>query len=159
MKNINTLARMIGRNLQAKHAMMATAESCTGGGIAYAITSIPGSSEWFDRSFVTYSNASKVDMLGVPSALIAENGAVSEEVAIAMVKGVLARSHSDFTVSVTGIAGPGGAVPGKPVGTIYFAWASAHNIYTKRMVFSGNRHAVRKQTIKYALQELLAFIG
>ena len=158
MDDITGLAVRAGRALQAKGWLLATAESCTGGGVAQAITEIAGSSEWFDCGFVTYSNASKIELLDVPAALIAQFGAVSEEVAGAMAEGALAGSNAHVSLSTTGIAGPGGAVPGKPVGTVCFGWALAQHVHTERLVFSGDRHAVRQQTVAHALQSLLHFL-
>ncbi len=138
---------------RARGWMLATAESCTGGGIAAALTAIAGSSDVVDRGFVTYSNAAKTEMLGVPIALIETHGAVSEPVAAAMADGALARSAAHAAISVTGIAGPGGGSPDKPVGTVCFALAR-RDAFTKtqRMVFPGDRTAVREATIQEALK-------
>ncbi len=155
MNHIIDLAARAGQALKAKGLLLATAESCTGGGIAYAITEIAGSSEWFDRGFVTYSNASKTEMLNVPDALIAQFGAVSEEVAHAMAKGALTNSNAHIAVATTGIAGPGGGVPGKPVGTVCFGWAFRNESRTERLVFDGDRRGVREKTIVHALQGVL----
>lgn len=152
------LATKAGRALQAKGLLLATAESCTGGGVAQAITEVAGSTGWFDCGFVTYSNASKTELLDVSAALIAQLGTVSEEVAAAMAKGALANSNAHIALSTTGIAGPTGAVPGKPVGTVCFGWASADATRTERLVFTGDRQAVREQTVIHALQGLLRFI-
>ncbi|MYM33831.1 nicotinamide-nucleotide amidohydrolase family protein [Duganella sp. FT50W] len=153
------LAAQVGRALQDKGLLLATAESCTGGGVAQAITEIAGSTGWFDCGFVTYSNASKTEMLDVPAALIAQMGSVSEEVAGVMASGALGASNAHIAVSTTGIAGPSGAVPGKPVGTVCFGWANADTVHTERLVFSGDRRAVREQTVIHALQGLLRFIN
>src|SRR3954470_24384624 len=158
MEDIIELAAKTGRALQAKGLLLVTAESCTGGGVAQAITEIAGSSEWFDCGYITYSNASKTEMLDVPAALFAQHGTVSEEIAAAMAEGALANSNAHITLSTTGIAGPGGAVPGKPVGTICFGWAMGENTHTERLVFSGDRRAVRQQTVAHALKGLLRFI-
>lgn len=158
MNDIIDLAARVGRTLQSKGLLLTTAESCTGGGVSQAITEIAGSSEWFDCGFVTYSNASKTEMLDVPAALIAQFGAVSEEVAGAMAEGALANSNAHVSLATTGIAGPGGAVPGKPVGTVCFAWAIEHHSFTERLVFGGDRRVVREQTVAHALQGLLRFI-
>lgn len=158
MSEITDLAARVGRALQEKNLLLATAESCTGGGVAQAITEIAGSSAWFDRGFVTYSNPSKIDLLKVPAALITEFGAVSEEVAAAMAKGALAGSGAGIALSTTGIAGPGGAVPGKPVGTVCFGWASGQRCLTGRLVFPGDRQAVRERAVAHALQGLLHFL-
>jgi nicotinamide-nucleotide amidase len=158
MNDIIDLAARVGRVLQAKGLLLATAESCTGGGVGQAITEIAGSSEWFDCGFITYSNASKTELLDVPAAMIAQSGTVSEEVAGAMAEGALGNSNAHVTLSTTGIAGPGGAVPGKPVGTVCFGWAMEHHTYTERLVFAGDRQAVREQTVAHALQGLLRFL-
>ncbi len=152
------LAIQAGQALQDKGLQLTTAESCTGGGVAQAITEIAGSSTWFNCGFITYSNVSKTALLEVPAALIATHGAVSEEVAAAMARGALAASDADVAVSTTGIAGPGGAVPGKPVGTVCFGWATADTVHTERHHFEGDRHAVREQAVAHALQGLLRFI-
>ncbi|TFW35760.1 CinA family protein [Massilia horti] len=156
--DILDLAAKVGRALEAKGLVLATAESCTGGGVAQAVTEIAGSTGWFECGFVTYSNASKAEMLDVSAALIAQFGSVSEEVAAAMAEGALANSVADVTISTTGIAGPSGAVPGKPVGTVCFGWARGDTTHTERLVFAGDRKAVREQTVAHALQGLLRFI-
>ena len=153
------LSTAVGHALQARGLLLATAESCTGGGVAQAVTDISGSSVWFERGFVTYSNGAKTSMLGVPAELIAAHGAVSEEVAAAMAQGSLAHSDAQVAVSTTGIAGPTGGVPGKPVGTVCFGWAIDGRVLTQRRVFAGDRQAVREQAVTHALQELLRFIG
>lgn len=158
MEDILDLAARVGKALQAKNLLLATAESCTGGGVAQAITEIAGSSEWFDCGFVTYSNASKSELLEVPAALIAQCGAVSEEVAGAMAEGAVANSNAHVAVSATGIAGPGGAVPGKPVGTVCLGWTKDHHTYTERLVLQGDRHSIRQQTVAHALQGLLRLL-
>jgi nicotinamide-nucleotide amidase len=158
MEDITTLAERAGRALQKKGLLLATAESCTGGGVAQAVTEIAGSSEWFECGFITYSNASKAEMLDVPAALFAQHGTVSEEIAAAMAEGAIANSNAHVALSTTGIAGPGGAVPGKPVGTVCFGWSSGDATHTERLVFSGDRHAVREQTVAHALQGLLRFL-
>lgn len=158
MSEIIELAERVGHALQAKGWLLATAESCTGGGTAQAITEIAGSSEWFDCGFVTYSNASKTELLDVPAAMIAQFGTVSEEVAGAMAEGALANSNAHVSLSTTGIAGPGGAVPGKPVGTVCFGWSMEHHTHTERLVFSGDRQSVRQQTVVHSLKGLLRFL-
>lgn len=158
MRDINELAAQVGSVLKSQGLILATAESCTGGGVAQAITEIAGSSEWFECGFITYSNASKADMLDVSEALIVRYGAVSDEVAQAMAEGALANTNATITLATTGIAGPGGAVPGKPVGTICFAWAMAHRTFSERLVFQGDRHAVRQQTVAHSLAGLLRFL-
>jgi nicotinamide-nucleotide amidase len=156
---ITDLAARVGQALHARELLLSTAESCTGGGVAQAVTEVAGSSAWFDCGYVTYSNASKSAMLDVPSALIAQCGAVSEEVAAAMAEGALANSAAQVTLSTTGIAGPTGAVPGKPVGTVCFAWSRAGTTHTERLVFGGDRAAVREQAVIHALMGLLRFIA
>ncbi len=159
------LAEQIGKKLQEKGLLLATAESLTGGGVAQVMTEVAGSSSWFDCGFISYSIASKTEMLGVSDALIAQFGTVSEEVAAAMAKGAIDNSNAHITLATTGIAGPTGAVPGKPVGTVCFGWAvvdkqhGQHITHTERLVFGGDRHAVREQTVKHALQGLLRFLG
>jgi nicotinamide-nucleotide amidase len=142
--------RLLGRGWR-----LATAESCTGGLIAATCTAVAGSSHWFDRGFVTYSNEAKTELLGVPAALIAAHGAVSEPVALAMAEGALARSAADLAVAVTGIAGPGGAVPGKPVGTVWMALARRGvPAQAQRLQLDGDRSAVRAATVRAALAAL-----
>ena len=158
MHHLTNLATQVGQALQQRSWRLATCESITGGGISQAITDIAGSSEWFDCGLVTYSNASKTRFLDVPETLIAQHGAVSEAVAAAMVRGALAHSDAQISLSTTGIAGPGGAVPGKPVGTVCFGWAHGDIVHTERLVFTGDRAAVRAQTAEHALQGLLAFM-
>ncbi|MDB5950930.1 MAG: competence/damage-inducible CinA C-terminal domain protein [Massilia sp.] len=156
---ITNLAAGVGQALHARELLLSTAESCTGGGVAQAVTEVAGSSAWFDCGFVTYSNTSKSAMLDVPAALIAQCGAVSEEVAAAMAQGALANSAAQVALSTTGIAGPAGAVPGKPVGTVCFAWSRAGATHTERLELKGDRAAVREQATIHALAGLLRFIG
>jgi nicotinamide-nucleotide amidase len=158
MHHLTNLATQVGQALQQRCWKLATCESITGGSISQAITDIAGSSEWFDCGFATYSNASKTRFLDVPEALLAEHGAVSEAVAAAMVRGALAHTDAQISLSTTGIAGPGGAVPGKPVGTVCFGWAHGSIVHTERLVFTGDRAAVRAQTAEHALQGLLDFL-
>ena len=133
---------------------IATAESCTGGLIAAACTQVAGSSDWFERGFVTYSNAAKTELLGVDATLIEAQGAVSEAVAQAMAQGALQRAPVNLAVAVTGIAGPGGAVPGKPVGTVWLAWGTADGVQTEVLQLAGDREAVRHASVRAALQRL-----
>jgi nicotinamide-nucleotide amidase len=152
-----TLVDNLAVQLRARGWMLATAESCTGGLIAGACTEISGSSDWFDRGFVTYSNAAKTEMLGVPATLIQAHGAVSEAVACAMAAGALARSQAQCAVAVTGVAGPTGGSADKPVGTVWLAWATpSGQVEAKRHLFSGDRAAVRQATVAQALSGLLA---
>lgn len=159
MNEVLELAARVGQALKEKNWLLTTAESCTGGGVAQAVTEIAGASAWFDCGFVVYSNESKTALLDVPPALIAHHGNVSEEVAAAMAKGALVNSNAQVSLSTTGIAGPGGAVPGKPVGTVCFAWASSCATQTGRRIFSGDRQSVRQQSVVHALQGLLRLLG
>jgi nicotinamide-nucleotide amidase len=139
---------------------IATAESCTGGWVAQVITHTAGSSAWFERGFVTYSNAAKIEMLGVRAATLAEHGAVSEATACEMAAGALAKSTASIALAITGIAGPTGGSKSKPVGTVCFAWCRAGEAaQTETQHFSGDREAIRRQAVVYALQGLLARIG
>ena len=165
-----TLTEQLAEVLQQHGWMLATAESCTGGMIAASCTDLSGSSNWFERGFVTYSNEAKHDMLGVDSALIAEHGAVSEAVAQAMTLGAMRRSHAQVTLAVTGIAGPTGGSTDKPVGTVWFAWATPSDagptlgaqtawVKTELMHFAGDRAAVRHATHAHAVAHLLALLN
>jgi nicotinamide-nucleotide amidase len=140
--------------LRRRGERLATAESCTGGLIAAACTELPGSSDWFERGFVTYSNAAKHELLGVDPQAIANEGAVSESVARAMAKGALARAPVAWSIAVTGIAGPGGAVPGKPVGTVWLAIAGGGTTRAERLQLSGDRAAIRADSVLRALLAL-----
>lgn len=154
------LSARTGRALKGKRMMAATAESCTGGWIGQAITMVPGSSEWFDRGFITYTNLSKSEMLGVKGATLARWGAVSEAVVREMARGALARSHAQVAVAVSGVAGPGGGSPGKPVGTVCFAWArKGRGVRTETRRFRGDRDQVRNRCVRHALKGLLASIA
>ncbi|MEG2999642.1 MAG: CinA family protein [Comamonas sp.] len=148
----------LAQALQARGWMMAAAESCTGGLIVAACTDLPGSSRWLERGFVTYSNAAKTEMLGVPAALITQHGAVSEPVARAMAEGAAERAGVQASVAVTGVAGPDGGSADKPVGTVWFGWCVQGQVHTARMLFAGDRSAVRQQTRDHALQQLLALV-
>lgn len=155
MDSITQLAERLGARLQGLGAQVSTAESCTGGGIAEAITRIAGSSAWFEAGYITYSNTQKTLQLGVPAELFPRVGAVSHEVVEAMVAGAQKASGARFAVAVSGIAGPGGGSPDKPVGTVWLAWADGERRYAERCEFPGDRAAVRRQTIERALQGLL----
>jgi nicotinamide-nucleotide amidase len=153
---LTVLAEELGNELHAHEWRVACAESCTGGWLAKVITDISGSSQWFDRGFVTYSNASKVDMLGVSEALLQLHGAVSVATATAMANGALQYSRADLTVAITGIAGPGGGTLEKPVGTVWFAWARRDGkLETAQQLFKGDRTAIRQQAVQTALEGLL----
>lgn len=144
----------LGDALRARGWRLAAAESCTGGLIAAACTMVAGSSDWFERGLVTYSNAAKTELLGVLPSLIAAHGAVSEEVALAMAGGTLTHAPVQLAVAVTGIAGPGGAVAGKPVGTVWLAWGTARGLRAERLQLDGDRTAVRMATVQAALRRL-----
>lgn len=154
--DITLLAQKMGRACKRRKVIVATAESCTGGGVAAAITRISGSAKWFDRGFVTYHNEAKKQMLGVQQGTLKENGAVSEPVAREMAAGALKNSRGDVSVAVTGIAGPTGAAPGKPVGTVWFAWGVRDGpIQSRRFHFKGDRYEVRRQAVAMALQGII----
>ena len=158
--SLYSLSKKIGRLLVEKGDLMAAAESCTGGWIAKVMTDVPGSSDWFDCGFVTYSNQSKSALLGVSDAILKRYGAVSEEVVRAMVSGALAASNAQVAVAVSGIAGPAGGTKEKPVGTVWFAWersgfpcvSAKHSLY-------GDRESVRRKTVMIALQGIQAVYG
>ena len=153
---VQTLSESVLSACREARMKVATAESCTGGLVAAALTDIAGSSDVVERGFVTYSNEAKSELLGVPAAMIAAHGAVSAQVATAMVQGALARSRVDLAVSVTGIAGPGGATPGKPVGLVYFGIARKGGTpRVERHTFHGDRAAVRAAATERALELLL----
>ncbi|MGN8258198.1 CinA family protein [Pseudomonas sp. SMSB3] len=155
MDPITVLSTRLGAHLRERDAQVTTAESCTGGGIAEAITRVPGSSAWFEAGYVTYSNAQKTRQLQVPHALFAEVGAVSREVVEAMARGAQAASGARFAVAVSGVAGPDGGSPAKPVGTVWLAWADGPQVHAERRHFDGDREAVRRQTVIAALEGLL----
>jgi len=154
------LAEEVGAALRARQLMLATAESCTGGWIAEAVTMVPGSSEWFERGFVAYTYVSKREMLGVREATLGKHGAVAEEVVREMVEGALARSHAQVVVAVSGVAGPSGGTPDKPVGFVCFAWGMKDGkprSETKR--FFGDREAVRRLSVEHALEGVLELLA
>lgn len=157
---VHTLCSQLGERLLAKGWKLVTAESCTGGLVAAAITEIAGSSNWFERGLVTYSNEAKMELLGVPRDVLAGYGAVSEQTARAMAEGALRNSRAQISVSITGIAGPGGAVPGKPVGTVCFGWSvykpnGRMETRTETLHFPGDRAEVRHQSARHTLNGLL----
>ena len=158
-QQIAVLVSQLAERLQARGWHMTAAESCTGGWIAKACTDLAGSSQWFDRGFVTYSNQAKQEMLGVRSATLAEQGAVSEAVALEMAVGALRHSQAQISLAVSGIAGPGGGSEAKPVGTVCFAWAWNNSRVTETVRFSGDREAVRVQSVMHALQGLLTHVA
>ena len=151
-EEIVAVAARFGRRLAAAGLSVVTVESCTGGLVAAALTETAGSSAWFDRGFVTYTNESKQDMVGVLAATLAEHGAVSEATAAGMAAGGLRASRAHWALSITGIAGPSGAVPGKPVGTVCFGWAGGGRVQTQTLHFEGDRAAVRRQAALHALR-------
>ena len=154
-QSIPALGEALAAELRTRGWTMATAESCTGGLIAGACTDLSGSSDWFERGLVTYSNAAKTELLGVPADIIAVHGAVSEPVARAMAAGVLAHSPAQLAVAVTGVAGPTGGSAEKPVGTVWFGWATPQGVFTEHRRFPGDRAAVRQATVAHALAGLL----
>lgn len=155
MPSLTDLAARLGAMLNAQAAQVTTAESCTGGGIAEAITRVAGSSAWFEAGFVTYSNTQKTHLLGVPAELFDEVGAVSREVVEAMVRGAQHGSGARYAVAVSGIAGPGGGSSDKPVGTVWLAWADGDRLATRRFLFEGDRQTVREQSVEAALVGLI----
>lgn len=160
MTKRTALTTRLGDALRERGWRLATAESCTGGGIAAALTDVPGSSDWFDRGFVTYSNPAKQDMLGVQTATLAAHGAVSEAVVREMAEGAVRQAGVQLSVAVSGVAGPGGGSPEKPVGTVWLAWAGEGMVTrAKRFQFQGNRAAVREQAIDAAVQGLIDSLG
>ncbi|WP_087018125.1 nicotinamide-nucleotide amidase [Thaumasiovibrio subtropicus] len=153
------LSQQLGKALADRGWVLATAESCTGGGVATAVTDIAGSSAWFDRAFVTYSNEAKMEMLGVKADTLIQFGAVSEPVVEEMSQGALSRSHADISVAISGIAGPGGGSDEKPVGTVCFGFATRQGESTvTTCIFAGDRAQVRTEAIEYALKSLIKMI-
>jgi nicotinamide-nucleotide amidase len=153
-----SLCGLVADLMLKKQWMLATAESCTGGMIAAACTDLAGSSQWFERGFVSYSDAAKTELLGVDATLIAAHGAVSEEVVRAMAQGALAHSHAQVAVAVTGVAGPTGGSAAKPVGTVWFGWATPSGLVSEVQHFPGDRAAVRSATVQHALYRLLTLL-
>ncbi len=157
---LRQLAQEAGRLLLARGMFLATAESCTGGWIAKVVTDLPGASQWFERGFVTYTNEAKMELLDVPRSLFEAHGAVSLPVVMEMAIGALRHSRAQVAVAVSGIAGPGGGTPAKPVGTVCFGWAWADRIrWADRRRFPGDREAVRRQAVIRALEGVEAIIG
>ena len=152
---MRALATLVGRRLKAKKRLLVSAESCTGGWVAQVVTSVPGSSAWFERGFVTYSNAAKRELLGVKEKTLKKHGAVSEETAREMARGALARSKGNLALAVTGIAGPGGGSRDKPVGTVCFAWFYKKQLRSETRRFPGDRQSVRRKSVVRALQGVL----
>jgi nicotinamide-nucleotide amidase len=157
--SLYALAESLGLHLQSRQWQLTLAESCTGGGIAKVVTDVPGSSAWFDRGFVTYSNSAKIELLDVNPATLERVGAVSRETALEMVAGALAHSHAQLAFAVTGIAGPDGGTADKPVGTVFIAWqlrGQTGDCY--RQLFSGDRASIRQQVTRYCLQQALQLL-
>ena len=158
-KTVQTLATI----LNAKQWRLALAESCTGGLVCATLTELAGSSDWFERGYITYSNEAKTECLGVPAELIKDHGAVSEAVASAMAAGAQDQAGVNVSISITGVAGPSGGSVDKPVGTVCFGWAIQNDstelrVLTKTMLFDGNRHSIRQQACEYALTELVKLL-
>ena len=158
--SLHTVSAALGEALIERNESVCTAESCTGGGVAAAMTDVPGSSRWFERGFVTYSNAAKEEMLGVLPETLRQHGAVSESVVCEMAAGALSHSHAQWSIAISGIAGPEGGTPDKPVGTVWLAWAGPNRFLSaEKQLFAGNREAVREQASQYAIERLLAFLN
>jgi nicotinamide-nucleotide amidase len=159
-ENLLKLADKVGQLLKQKNLILATAESCTGGQVAEVITSIPGSSAWFDRGFVTYSNQAKQEMLGINQNIIAKYGAVSDETARAMAEGALQYSQAKIALAITGIAGPDGGTNDKPVGTVWIAWAIAGKLLQAELFhLVGDRLEIRRQATQMALERVVDLIN
>jgi nicotinamide-nucleotide amidase len=159
-QELDTVAEQAAAALLVRGWMLATAESCTGGWVAKVCTDLAGSSHWFERGFVTYTNEAKQEMLAVAAETLAAQGAVSEATAAEMARGALARSRAQVSLAISGIAGPGGATAGKPVGTVCFAWArQAGGVVTRTLHLAGDREAVRRQAVAQALAGLLEFLA
>lgn len=156
---LDELAARVGEALKARKWMLATAESCTGGWVGEAVTAISGSSQWYDRGFITYTNLAKQEMLGVSRETLDAHGAVSEETVREMAQGTLRHSRADVAVAISGIAGPTGGTPDKPVGTVCFAWATGNGaLYSEKYLFPGDRREVRQQAVTMALEGVLALL-
>jgi len=153
-----SLAERLGEKMRNQGSHLVTAESCTGGWIAQIITAVPGSSQWYDRGFVTYTNASKHELLGVRNKTLREHGAVSEETVLQMAEGALLQSPAEYSIAVSGIAGPDGGTVAKPVGTVFLAWSMQQTTHTERKLFHGNRNEIRQATVVAALEGLISFV-
>ncbi len=152
---MNDLARRVGEALKARGLRLATAESCTGGWVAMALTAVPGSSDWFERGYVTYSNDAKREDLGVADATLRKHGAVSEQTAREMAAGAVRRARAQVALAITGVAGPTGGTRDKPVGMVCFAWAHGSKITSETKRFDGDRESVRRQSVIHALERVL----
>jgi len=159
-EELNQLASELGDKLCARNWMLATAESCTGGWVGQLITALPGCSHWYERGFITYANAAKIEMLGVPEETLETYGAVSEETASAMATGALARSHAQATLAISGIAGPGGGTPHKPVGLVCYGWALEDGtVMSSTCRLDGDRDEIRSRAVAAALRGLIELLG
>ncbi|EOD80609.1 Protein Implicated in DNA repair function with RecA and MutS [Grimontia indica] len=158
MEQLVKLATQIGERLKASNQTVTTAESCTGGGISYVLTEVAGSSAWFERAFVTYSNDAKRELVGVATDTLVDHGAVSEEVVAEMAAGALKEANADFALAVSGIAGPTGGSEEKPVGMVCFGWATRKGTVTETCLFDGDRHEIRSNTIAHSLCRLLSYL-
>jgi nicotinamide-nucleotide amidase len=159
-EELQSLAAELSEKLRARGWMLATAESCTGGWVGHLLTALPGSSGWYERGFITYANAAKVEMLGVPEALLATHGAVSEETAMAMAAGALKHSHAQAALAISGIAGPGGGTPQKPVGLVCYGWALADGtVLSSTCRLDGDREEIRSRAVAAALRGLIELLG
>jgi len=159
-EELHQLASELGDRLRARGWMLATAESCTGGWVGQLLTSLPGSSHWYERGFITYANIAKIEMLGVPAETLATHGAVSEETASAMAAGALAHSHAQAALAITGIAGPGGGTPQKPVGLVCYGWALADGtLMSSTCRLTGEREEIRSRAVAAALRGLIDLLG
>jgi nicotinamide-nucleotide amidase len=159
-EELHQLAGELGELLRARNWMLATAESCTGGWVGQLVTALPGSSQWYERGFITYANAAKIEMLGVPAATIDEHGAVSEQTASAMAAGALAHSHAQAALAISGIAGPGGGTRQKPVGLVCYGWALADGtVMSSTCRLDGDREEIRSRAVAAALRGLIELIN
>lgn len=159
-EELHQLALELSDKLRARGWMLATAESCTGGWVGELLTSLPGSSHWYERGFITYANAAKVEMLGVPPELLETHGAVSEETAMAMAAGALRHSHAQATLAISGIAGPGGGTPQKPVGLVCYGWAlDDGTVMSSTCRLDGDREEIRSRAVAAALRGLIELVG
>ncbi len=158
-EELHQLARELGERLCARGWMLATAESCTGGWVGQMVTALPGSSHWYERGFITYANAAKIEMLGVPAEILESFGAVSEQTASAMAKGALAHSHAQATLAISGIAGPGGGTREKPVGLVCYGWALADGtVVSSTCRLDGDREEIRSRAVAAALRGLIELL-
>ena len=156
--NASDLTKTLAQILLSRNWTVSLAESCTGGLVCATLTELAGSSEWFERGYITYSNEAKTECIGVPALLIESHGAVSEQVAKAMAEGARINSGSNVAISITGIAGPSGGSAAKPVGTICFGWSTENQTLTKTMHFDGDRQMIRQQAAEFAMTELITLL-